>query len=187
MSNQADLVWMIGGPQGSGINLAAETLTRWVAPPVNGPAGVITAYLVITGLTTLRASRGLVACMVVGFAVGAMTLAFGIVALGNGGRFQGMPAFPFFLFGLWLRPRVFGRRYGRLVLERVEDIPLVVLPDVFNPVLLGTGGILARTASRLYAGGAGAGMRALVCDTIMADATRAATLAGRVVAAGAVG
>ncbi|HKB14818.1 MAG TPA: 2-oxoacid:acceptor oxidoreductase family protein, partial [Planctomycetota bacterium] len=28
MSNQADLVWMIGGPQGSGINLAAETLTR---------------------------------------------------------------------------------------------------------------------------------------------------------------
>ncbi|HET6205090.1 MAG TPA: 2-oxoacid:acceptor oxidoreductase subunit alpha [Planctomycetota bacterium] len=28
MSNQSDLVWMIGGPQGSGINLAAETFVR---------------------------------------------------------------------------------------------------------------------------------------------------------------
>jgi hypothetical protein len=75
-------------------------LSRWVAPAVNAPAGVLTAYLVLTGLTTLRASKGLVACTIVAFAVGATTLAFGFVALENGGRFQGMPAFPYFLFGL---------------------------------------------------------------------------------------
>jgi len=75
-------------------------LVRQAAPAVNAPAGVITAYLVITGLTTLRASKGLIACMLVAFAVGAITLGFGFAALGNGGRFQGMPAFPYFLFGL---------------------------------------------------------------------------------------
>jgi hypothetical protein len=31
------------------------------------------------------------------------------------------------------------RRYGRLVLERIDDMPLVVLPEVFNPVLLRSG------------------------------------------------
>src|SRR5262245_60939914 len=75
-------------------------LVRNAAPAVNSPAGVITAYLVITGLTTVRSSRGLAACMIVAFAVGALTLGFGLIALGNGGRFQGMPAFPYFLFGL---------------------------------------------------------------------------------------
>jgi release factor glutamine methyltransferase len=66
-----------------------------------------------------------------------------------------------FRIWLWLRHRVFGRRFGRLVLENVEGVPLVVLPDVFNPVLLRTGAILARAASRVYGNGAGEGTRAL--------------------------
>jgi methylase of polypeptide subunit release factors len=46
----------------------------------------------------------------------------------------------------WLRLRhqVIGRRYRRLVLERVDGVPLVIFPDVFNPVLLRSGVFLAR-------------------------------------------
>jgi len=46
----------------------------------------------------------------------------------------------------WLRLRhqVIGRRYGRLVLERVDGVPLVILPDVFNPAVLRSGVFLAR-------------------------------------------
>jgi methylase of polypeptide subunit release factors len=36
------------------------------------------------------------------------------------------------------------RRYGRLVLEEIDGVPLLVLPEVFNPVLLHTGQFLAR-------------------------------------------
>lgn len=45
----------------------------------------------------------------------------------------------------WLRLRhqVIGRRYRRLVLERVDGVPLLILPDVFNPVLFRTGTFLA--------------------------------------------
>ena len=51
--------------------------------------------------------------------------------------------------GIWrawlrLRHQVIGRRYRRLVLERVDGVPLVILPDVFNPVLLRSGVFLAR-------------------------------------------
>jgi len=47
---------------------------------------------------------------------------------------------------VWLRLRhqTLGRRYRRLVLERMDGVPLVVLPEVFNPVLLRTGVFLAR-------------------------------------------
>jgi len=46
----------------------------------------------------------------------------------------------------WLRLRhqVIGRRHRRLVLERVDGVPLVIYPDVFNPVLLRSGVFLAR-------------------------------------------
>ncbi|TMD04828.1 MAG: class I SAM-dependent methyltransferase [Chloroflexi bacterium] len=52
--------------------------------------------------------------------------------------------------GLWrwwlrLRHQTLGRRYRRLVLERVDGVPLVVLPEVFNPVLFRTGVFLARS------------------------------------------
>lgn len=45
---------------------------------------------------------------------------------------------------LTLRYRVFSRRYKRLVLEQIDGVPFVVLPQVFNPVLLRTGVFLAR-------------------------------------------
>jgi HemK-related putative methylase len=45
---------------------------------------------------------------------------------------------------LALRYRVFGRRYGRLVIEEIDGIPLIVLPEVFNPVLLRTGEFMVR-------------------------------------------
>ena len=50
---------------------------------------------------------------------------------------------------LALRYRVLSRRYGRLVLEEIDGVPLVVLPQVFNPVLLRTGAFLARTVTTL--------------------------------------
>jgi len=51
--------------------------------------------------------------------------------------------------GIWrawlrLRHQVIGRRYRRLVLERVDGVPLVIFPDVFNPVVLRSGVFLAR-------------------------------------------
>lgn len=48
---------------------------------------------------------------------------------------------------MWLRLRhqTLGRRYRRLVLERIDGVSLVVLPDVFNPILLRTGAFLARS------------------------------------------
>jgi release factor glutamine methyltransferase len=46
---------------------------------------------------------------------------------------------------LALRYRVLGRRYGRLVLEHVEGMPLLVLPQVFNPALFRTSAFLVQT------------------------------------------
>ncbi|MBI3969502.1 MAG: methyltransferase [Chloroflexi bacterium] len=41
---------------------------------------------------------------------------------------------------LWWRVRLFDRhRHGRLVLEQVEGLPILVLPQVFNPKLFRTG------------------------------------------------
>src|SRR5687767_14697484 len=45
---------------------------------------------------------------------------------------------------LKLRYQVFSRRYGRLVLEAIDGVPLLILPQVFNPVLLRSGAIMAR-------------------------------------------
>jgi len=42
---------------------------------------------------------------------------------------------PLVRFYLKLRHQVFGRRYGRLVLEQVEGLPLVVLPRVSEDAL----------------------------------------------------
>lgn len=68
-------------------------------------------------------------------------------------------------FLLMLRHRVLGRRHGRLVLERAGGVPLLVLPTVFNPVLLRTGAFLAETVSELYPDGAGRGRSALDMGT----------------------
>jgi release factor glutamine methyltransferase len=50
---------------------------------------------------------------------------------------------------LKLRYQVFSRRYGRLVLEQIDGVPLLVLPQVFNPVLLRSGAIMARAVDGL--------------------------------------
>jgi HemK-related putative methylase len=62
---------------------------------------------------------------------------------------------------LTLRYRLLGRRYNRLVIEWLDGVPLVVLPQVFNPVLLRTGAFLARTLVRLPLGAAGADLAVL--------------------------
>ncbi|PYR44070.1 MAG: hypothetical protein DMF93_01340 [Acidobacteria bacterium] len=76
-----------------------------VAPAVNVPASLLTSYLVITALTTVRpfADRRrwlAVGATLVALGVGATMVAFGAEAIANGGRRNGMPAFPFFLFGV---------------------------------------------------------------------------------------
>ncbi len=82
-------------------------LGRNAAPFINVPAASITAYLVITSLTTVRplASGGrqlLVALSVLAMAVGLASLWFGVEAVSsaNGRGRDGMPWFPFALFGL---------------------------------------------------------------------------------------
>ena len=78
---------------------------RGAAPAINIPAAVITAYLVVTGLITVRptvkGARWLtIGGMLVAFAVGSITLSFGLQAAASGGTKQGMPAFPFLMFGV---------------------------------------------------------------------------------------
>jgi HemK-related putative methylase len=50
---------------------------------------------------------------------------------------------------LTLRYQVLDRRYGRLVLEMIDGVPLVVLPEVFNPVLLRTGEFMVRELAKV--------------------------------------
>ncbi len=49
---------------------------------------------------------------------------------------------------LWLtvRHQILGDRYRRLLIEQIEDVSIIILPDVFNPVLFRTGEFLARAA-----------------------------------------
>ena len=71
----------------------------------NTPVGLLTAYLVITGLTTVRPpstrSRLLdVGLMLVALAVGLALFTFGVAAVASPDRtLEGVPAFPFFVFG----------------------------------------------------------------------------------------
>ena len=55
-----------------------------------------------------------------------------------------------YLARLWLtlRHQIFGSRYRRLVLEQIDDVALVILPNVFNPVLFRTGELLARAVQK---------------------------------------
>ena len=43
-----------------------------------------------------------------------------------------------------IQHRLLRRRYGRLALEMIEGVPLLVLPEVFNPALMRSGAFLAR-------------------------------------------
>ena len=80
------------------------SLARGVAPEVNGPAALMTAYLVVTAFATVRPEGGarwlLVGSMATAAAVGIVSLTFGAQAVAAGGMRNEIPAFPFFLFGL---------------------------------------------------------------------------------------
>jgi uncharacterized membrane protein len=72
-----------------------------VAPAINIPTALLTSYLVITSLTTVRpaASRRIdVAAMLMGLVVGLICITLALVAIGKGGREAGM-AYPLVLFG----------------------------------------------------------------------------------------
>ena len=82
----------------------AIAAVRGVAPAINIPAGLLTAYLVITGLATVRplaaGSRWLaIGGFVVALAVGLTCLTLGFEALASGGKRSGF-AFPLFMFGV---------------------------------------------------------------------------------------
>ena len=74
-------------------------------PASNIPVGLLTAYLVTTGLTTLHPPasgwRGLsLGLMVLGFALGLGLFAGGLIAAASpGGMLLGVPAVPFFILG----------------------------------------------------------------------------------------
>jgi hypothetical protein len=79
----------------------AIALLRSKAAAINVPAALITAYLALTALTTVRGRhrRGLEgSLMLLALGVGVVMLAWGIDAVANGGMRNGYPAFPFFLF-----------------------------------------------------------------------------------------
>lgn len=50
---------------------------------------------------------------------------------------------------LTLRHQIFTGRYRRLTMEQVDDVSLIILPDVFNPVLFRTGEFLARALTSI--------------------------------------
>lgn len=80
------------------------TIVRDVAPVANIPAGLLTIALVVTALTTMRPEAGArwldVGAMLVLLGVGLASLAFGAMAIANGGRLDGIPAVPLFMFGV---------------------------------------------------------------------------------------
>jgi hypothetical protein len=88
---------------GAGALLAAVQGTSWGV--VNASAALLTAYLVTTSLTTVRppfaGSRRLhLGGLLVALAVGMTTFTLGLAAVARGGKWNGVPAFPFFLFGV---------------------------------------------------------------------------------------
>jgi uncharacterized membrane protein len=74
------------------------------APSINLPAALITGSMVITGLTTVRpvssVTRGLdLFATLVTLSVGLVNITYAVQAFANGGTRDGIPAFPFVLFG----------------------------------------------------------------------------------------
>ena len=82
-------------------------VVRDIAPAINIPAATLTFSLVITSLTTVSPRLSVLgsrpvafALMLVSLAVGLVMLSWGFEAVANGGTRNGMPAFPFFMFGV---------------------------------------------------------------------------------------
>jgi hypothetical protein len=82
----------------------AIAVVRDVAPAINMPAGALTAYLAFTALSTVRPGAGSrpldIAMLLIALGVVATMIPFGVQAVANGGTRNGLPAFPFFLFGV---------------------------------------------------------------------------------------
>jgi uncharacterized membrane protein len=81
------------------------SVVRGVAPAINVPAALLTSYLVITSLHTVRPvaaeSRWLdIGALLVVVGVMLASLMFAVEAFANGGTRKGMPAFPFVMFGV---------------------------------------------------------------------------------------
>jgi hypothetical protein len=84
---------------------ATIAAVRSVAPMLNIPVALLTAYLVITSLATVRPraveSRCLgLGAMLASLGIGLTFLTFGFEALANGGTINGIPASPFLVFGV---------------------------------------------------------------------------------------
>ena len=74
------------------------------SPAVNGSAAVLTAYLVATGAMTVKPLRFNTRAITIGGMAIVAVLAvldfrFGAEAIANGGKRDGIPAFPFVMFG----------------------------------------------------------------------------------------
>lgn len=85
-----------------GMLIAAAQNSPWSS--VNISAAMITFYLVFTGLTTVRplevGARWLpLAGLLLALIVGLTDLTFAVEAIANGGKRNGVPAFPFVMFG----------------------------------------------------------------------------------------
>jgi hypothetical protein len=82
---------------------ATITAARGIAPAVNYPAAIITSMLIITSLVTVKPELGsrlsALGLTLISFGVGLPMLWWGAEAAANGTKF-GMPAFPFFMFGV---------------------------------------------------------------------------------------
>ena len=79
-------------------------ILKGVAPAVNVPAGLLTAYLVVTGVATVRpvqvSARWLnTVALFVALGVAFASLSFAVEAMANGGMRGDMPSFPFIMFG----------------------------------------------------------------------------------------
>ncbi len=86
-----------------GMLIAAAQNNPWSS--VNISAAMITFYLVFTGLTTVRplatGARWLpTAGLLLALIVGLTDLTFAVEAIANGGKRNGVPAFPFVMFGV---------------------------------------------------------------------------------------
>ena len=103
-----------------------------VAPEINIPAGLLTSYLVMTALTTVRpptaASRWLnVVAMLVALTVGVTMLTFGLEALANGGTRNARHLWRM-SFALFIAALSFSVQLAKMIPRPVRIPALIALP-----------------------------------------------------------
>src|SRR5262245_32549851 len=103
-----------------------------VAPVANVPVGLLTTYLVVTGVESVRSTshsrRFEVALTLLALACGLALATFGFVASSRpNGKLYGMPSFPFFIFGAIASIAVLGdfRAFRRGGLGSLRGAPRV--------------------------------------------------------------